>query len=160
MTVLDGSRRDRSYWDQRYRDWWHRPFHGMCQSTEAELAQEQQAIEAILDAVLKPKHWVLDAGCGYGRLAPLICERVNEYIGVDFCSAAIDEARKNAPANARFFTSDLLEFTTGPCDVILMVGVRSSIEERFDEVVAHLRGLLKPDGLVVMVEDGRVEILG
>lgn len=154
MTTLAKTRGQRSYWEQRYEDHWDQPFHGMSQETAEFMAREEEGIRAKLPALLKPHHRVLDAGCGYGRLAPIICPLVEEYVGVDFSDKAIEEAREHAPENAIFFAGDIIDMKLlGFFDVIVMVGVASSISYR-PEVLGHLQSLLVDDGLVVAFEYG------
>jgi 2-polyprenyl-3-methyl-5-hydroxy-6-metoxy-1,4-benzoquinol methylase len=149
-------RGEQSYWDQRYKDTWEQPWHGvMAQWTPDQVAAEEQGIEAHLNKLLKPHHRVLDAACGYGRLAPMIATRVKEYVGVDWSQQAIDEATANAPENARFYASDLVDVTDDKdFDVIVMSGVMSSIAYRSHEVIDHLRSLLVQSGVVAVFEYG------
>ena len=153
MTTLSKMRGERSYWERRYDENWDTPFHGMSGESERFMAREEDGIRATLATVLEPHHRVLDAGCGYGRIAPLVCPHVAEYVGVDFSHRAIDEAREHAPDNARFVVGDVVDFTDEPFDVILMVGVASSVSYR-PEVVEHLRSLLSDDGVVLMLDYG------
>lgn len=159
MTVLERS--DQAYWDHRYSEWWDRPFHGMTQNTPQEMAQEEDGIRVKLEGILQPHHRVLDAACGYGRLMPMICPRVQEYVGVDFSHGAITEAHRNAPNNAHFMVMNILDVDpiTGLFDVIVLCGAESSLADRWDTVIEHLRSLLAPDGVIAVFEYGNDRIL-
>jgi SAM-dependent methyltransferase len=153
VTTLAKLQGKRSYWEGRYEDCWGQPFHGISQAGEEFMAREEAGIRAKLPALLKPHYRVLDAGCGYGRIAPIVCPLVAEYVGVDFSAKAIAAARETAPANARFVAGDIVEMADGPFDVILMVGIASSISYR-PEVLDHLRTLLAHDGRIAVFEYG------
>jgi cyclopropane fatty-acyl-phospholipid synthase-like methyltransferase len=149
----------RSYWERRYEDWWDRPFHGIaCTATDEFMAREEAGIRAKLPALLKPDHLVLDAGCGYGRIAPMIAPLVAEYVGVDFSAKAIEQARATAPENAQFIVGDIVD-VNGEFDVIVMVGIQSSVSYR-PEVIDHLRSLLVEDGLIAVFEYGADRAIG
>ena len=89
----------------------------------------------------------LDAGCGYGRLAPLI----DEYVGVDFSSDFIDIAKKKYP-NKTFVVGDLIslpfkdnEFDCAVCSSIkqmiignLGIDVWNSMEKELLRVARKL----------------------
>jgi 2-polyprenyl-3-methyl-5-hydroxy-6-metoxy-1,4-benzoquinol methylase len=156
MASVAKMRGEQSYWDQRYKDAWDKPYHGvMAQWTPEMVAAEEQGIQAHLDVLLRRHHRVLDAACGYGRLAPMICARVKEYVGVDWSQQAIDEATAHAPENARFYAADLVDVTDDKdFDVIVMSGVMSSISYRSHEVINHLRSLLVQSGVVAVFEYG------
>jgi SAM-dependent methyltransferase len=153
MTTMSTIRGRRDYWVQRYEEWWDKPFHGIAQVTDAFMEREEAGIRAKLPALLKPTHRVLDAGCGYGRVGPMIWPHVAEYVGVDFSPKAIEAASKVAPKNASFVAGDIVEYEGEPFDVIVMVGLDSSVQRR-PEVHAHLRTLLKPKGVLAVFEYG------
>lgn len=158
MTTLSKMRGERAYWERRYEDNWDTPFHGMSQESEGFMQREQDGIRGQLPQLLEPHHRVLDAGCGYGRLTAMVCPLVREYVGVDFSEQAIEEARKGAPDNAEFVVGDLAEIDLNPFDVILMVGVASSVSYR-PELVEHLRSLLAPGGCIAMFDYGDDRII-
>lgn len=153
VTTMAKRRGERSYWEQRYADWWDKPYHGMSTASEEFMAREEENIREKLLPMLRPDHRVLDAGCGYGRLVPIICPHVAEYVGVDFSLQAIEAAYASAPDNARFVVGDMAEADDGPYDVIVMAGIASSVHYR-PEVLDHLRALLAPDGVIAVLEYG------
>lgn len=141
----------RSYWEQRYREWWGKPYHGMSTASDEFMAREEENVRAKLAGLLEPHHRVLDAGCGYGRITPYIAPLVDEYVGVDYSTWACNAAARAAPANARFMSGDILEMTDGPYDVVVMVGIESSLHYR-PEIIEHLRTLLAPEGVIAVFE--------
>jgi SAM-dependent methyltransferase len=159
VSTLAKLRGDPTYWQQRYEEWWDLPFHGMSQATDEFMALEEQGIRTKLPALLRPDHRVLDAGCGYGRIAPIICPLVREYVGVDFSDKAIAAARESAPANARFVVGDIGDLKEQPFNVVVMVGVASSISYRSAGVIDHLRSLLLPGGVIAVFEYGHDRII-
>jgi SAM-dependent methyltransferase len=151
-------RATREYWEQRYDEWWDKPYHGIATNTEEYMTREEEGIRGKMGGLVDPSYRVLDAGCGYGRIAPLICPHVQSYVGVDYSSKAIEEARRNAPSNAVFRVGDMLE-VTGVFDLIFMVGIESSLHYRRHLVIDHLRSLLDPDGWIVIFEYGNDRVI-
>lgn len=158
MTTLAKLQGQQSYWEQRYEDWWDKPFHGIAQATDEFMAREEAGIREKLPPLLKPHFRVLDAGCGYGRIAPIICPLVASYVGVDFSEKAIEEARKHEPENAQFWAGDIMDLIGGPFEVIVMVGIQSSVSYR-PEVIEHLRSLLTEDGVIAVFEYGQDRLI-
>ena len=160
MSFVANSRSEQAYWDSRYAEWWDRPYHGMRQDTAEDVALEEQRIRWHLESILRPHHRVLDAACGYGRLAPIICPLVSEYVGVDFSIRAISEARTYRPGNARFVFGNIANvYLVETFNVIVLVGVWSSIEDNASCVIGHLRSVLTADGVIVIFEDGEDRIV-
>lgn len=87
-------------------------------------SQIVEAHRRIIEKEVHPDDKVLDAGCGYGRLAPLFAR----YVGVDFAPAFIEEAEKRYP-DKRFMEADLrkLPFKDKEFDVGLVVSVKHMI---------------------------------
>lgn len=71
-------------------------------------AGEQQAIDLVLeDCDIKPKHLVLDVGCGLGGTAAYIQQLYNcTMYGLDIEKEAIEFAKKKYP-NCHFYTADV-----------------------------------------------------
>jgi 2-polyprenyl-6-hydroxyphenyl methylase / 3-demethylubiquinone-9 3-methyltransferase len=63
---------------------------------------------------LSENYNVVDFGCGNGMLMPLIADKVDSYVGVDFSAEFIDEAKKKKQLlkirNAEFFCSEITKF--------------------------------------------------
>jgi len=65
---------------------------------------------------------VLDVGCGSGRLSFIVAERAKEVIGIDLSPQAVEEARRAAKENTRFFVMDaeLQDYTVlGRIDMVV-----------------------------------------
>jgi SAM-dependent methyltransferase len=62
----------------------------------------------LLDALVPPGSWVLDAGCGPGRVAAALHERGHQVIGVDADPVLIDAAREDHPG-PHWYVADLTE---------------------------------------------------
>lgn len=84
----------------------------------------EESHKEILQKLVKQSDKVLDAGCGYGRLAPFF----DNYCGIDFIPAFIEEANTLYP-NKRFMEADLrkLPFKDKEFDWGLLVSVRHMI---------------------------------
>jgi SAM-dependent methyltransferase len=84
---------------------------------------------------------VLDIGCGTGQLAAFLLDQgVEEYVGMDFSSAAIAQARKLAP-RGRFVVGDARGsdiYSTVAYDVLVCTEVLEHIEDDF-AVVANFK---------------------
>lgn len=113
--------------------------------------------EAELVASLLPEGGrVLDAGCGTGRVALRLAELGHPVVGVD---ADLSLLRVAADRNPRipFWLSDLAELDIpqgiigAGFDVIVLAGnaIPLLAPGTLDEVMGTLRGVLKPEGLVV-----------
>ena len=77
---------------------------------------------------------VLDIGCGTGQLAAFLFDHgIEEYVGLDFSSAAIDQARKASP-RGRFLVGDARRsdvYSTVAHDVLVCTEVLEHIEDDF-----------------------------
>jgi ubiquinone/menaquinone biosynthesis C-methylase UbiE len=73
--------------------------------TLAQVEPLREQLSAFL-APLRGDERVLDAGTGPGTLALALAPLVGEIVGVDLVPELLAEARKNAPANARFLEGD------------------------------------------------------
>lgn len=113
--------------------------------------------EAELVASLLPEGGrVLDAGCGTGRVALRLAELGHPVVGVD---ADLSLLRVAADRNPRipFWLSDLAELDIpqgiigAGFDVVVLAGnaIPLLAPGTLDEVMCTLRGVLKPQGLVV-----------
>ena len=71
------------------------------EDTENQVAFIAEALQ------LRGDERILDLACGYGRHALALARRGFSVVGVDITQELIDDANKNAPANAQFFCSDI-----------------------------------------------------
>ena len=179
MTVFrltDAAGRERetaSYWRHRVQSNWQQPFHGIWKGDEADTrpamdSKNLSVIEWLTRGLPKPVR-LLDAACGYGRLAGPLAALCDDYVGIDIVEqqilAARAEATKQGIANAQFYTGDI-GYWKPPAwmpyafSLIVSIGIWSSIESRSAEVVAHLRTLLEPGGKIAVFERDGYLVLG
>lgn len=95
-----------------------------------------------------PGRRCLDLGCGPGVLAGDLAQLGFEVTGVDASPAMIEEAKRQAPAHARFVARDVLEFLRDEQEPAALV-VSSSVLEYLREPAALVRRvaeLLEPGG--------------
>ena len=80
----------------------------------------------VINELIKPEEKVLDAGCGYGRVADWFTPE--QYIGVDFSKDFIAEAHKLHP-EYKFILSDLksLPFEDKEFDWSIMLSIKHMI---------------------------------
>ena len=111
---------------------------------------------------------VLDLGCGMGRLADAVSDKVKEYYGVDFSSEMIAVAKQNVRNNnCHFYTMSVVDALSDPkitarkYDLVLMAGVSMYInEDELKESYRLLRNLVNKDSLFYFEESvGKVERL-
>lgn len=78
----------------------------------------------VIQKIIKPTDTILDAGCGYGRLAPIF----DQYLGIDFSPDFIKEAKKLFPGK-KFEIQDLrkLPYKNKSFDIGLLVSVKHMI---------------------------------
>ena len=96
----------------------------------------------IVDRIRRDKlRRVLDIGCGTGQLAAFLFEHgIEEYVGIDFSSAAIAQASKAAP-RGRFLVDDARRsdvYASVAHDVLVCTEVLEHIEDDF-AVVSKFR---------------------
>lgn len=95
---------------------------------------------------LTGEEYVLDAGCGSGRVTELLCDRAAEVVGVDADPYMVAEARKRLAGRARILQRDLtwMEWEE-PFDAILSTATLHWIRDH-DLVFARLAAALRPGG--------------
>jgi GT2 family glycosyltransferase/glycosyltransferase involved in cell wall biosynthesis/SAM-dependent methyltransferase len=109
---------------------------------------------------------VLELGAGYGAITRYLGETASEVIAVESSRrrAEIILARTRDLANVTIINDDLFGFSLDePADVILLIGVLEYAGVFFvgqDEperaLLAHLAGLLKPGGLLLLATENRL----
>jgi ubiquinone/menaquinone biosynthesis C-methylase UbiE len=98
---------------------------------------------------------VLDAGCGSGRLIPVIRERIGpagSLVELDFAPGMIAIARrKAAPGGATFVVGDAhaLPFPDGDFDKVIALALLPHLDDR-PAALREFRRVLKPGGLLVL----------
>lgn len=108
--------------------------------------------ERILRLVTTEVGKLLDAGCGPGRLAPVMGKWF-EYVGVDASEHLIEHAKKNYPGMT-FLKGDirLLEFEDRTFDVVTCINVIKHLDSR-EQVLGAMSELIR-----VMKADGELLI--
>ncbi len=164
---LTNVRETKEFWDKRVEDGWETPYHSLYTGDHIERMARFDAIN--LDIILpivrrceldgkKPR--VLECACGYGRYAQRLgyelLDTGDGYVGIDFADKNIAEARRICTMpNATFHVADMATFDDGgKFDLIFMVAAWSSIEQRSAEIMAHLKTLLRPGGIIAVFESG------
>lgn len=115
----------------------------------ADLAGEAR----LVDAMVRPRSRVLDAGCGQGRVAAALHERGHDVVGVDADPEMVAAASHDHPG-PRWQVADLSQLDLGDerFDAAVMAGnvlvyVAPGTERR---VLGRLRAHLVPDGFLVI----------
>ena len=124
-------------------------------------ASSYQRVSAPLEAMgrevldrldLEGDEWVLDAGCGTGRVTAALVERLprGRVIAVDGSPAMVEETRARLGDRADARVADLLELELEePVDAVLSTATLHWIVDH-DRVFANLRDALRPGGRLVV----------
>jgi trans-aconitate 2-methyltransferase len=90
--------------------------------------------------------WVLDAGCGSGRVTELLCERAAVVVGVDADPNMVAEARRRLAGRARVLQRGLTWMSfEEPFDAILSTATLHWIDDH-EAVFARMAEALRPGG--------------
>ncbi len=118
-------------------------------------AEDDAALQALVSRFdLRPGQVVLDAGCGTGRLLPLILEKIGpggELVAVDFSEKMLEIARKKYRApNLVFSRADISQFKF-PCqfDRIICLCLIPHLPDKL-LALRTLRANLKPGGQLII----------
>ena len=98
-------------------------------------------------------HRALDAGCGGGRHTLLLADRFDQVTGIDLSAPMIGLARaRRSRPNIAYHHADLMAFADPDgFDLVLSVNTLHHLPD-LDGALAHLRGLTRQAGLVVLVD--------
>jgi ubiquinone/menaquinone biosynthesis C-methylase UbiE len=111
-----------------------------------------------LDEHLRVGGRALDVKCGTGVCTVKLAERYDDVVGVDAAPALIEIAeRERSRPTIRYQARDVLSMTPekdGPFDAVLAIGYIAYIGSP-DVVLACLRRLVAPDGILLIVEPPR-----
>lgn len=118
-------------------------------------AEDDAALQALVSRFdLRPGQVVLDAGCGTGRLLPLILEKIGpagELLAVDFSEKMLEIARKKYRApNLIFYRADISQFKP-PCqfDRIICLCLLPHLPDKL-LALQTLGASLKPGGQLIV----------
>lgn len=110
----------------------------------------------LVDAMVKPRSRILDAGCGPGRVGAALFDRGHDVVGVDIDSELIAAAREDHPGPiwliADLASLDLASMgEPGPFDAIVVAGnVLAFVAPDTEvQVLKRLAAHLLPDGFVI-----------
>ncbi len=111
---------------------------------------------AVVRALLRPDHTVLNIGCGTGSLSLRLAESGADLHGVDVSSEMVRIAREKTAAqgaeNVTFhvspFDDSFTEFADGSLDVALAFSILHLVPD-LDDALARIFRLLKPGGSFV-----------
>jgi SAM-dependent methyltransferase len=110
----------------------------------------------LIDAMVKPRSRILDAGCGPGRVGAALFARGHDVVGVDIDPELIAAAREDHTGPV-WIVSDLATLDLAamgepePFDAVVVAGnvLAFVAPETETQVLARLAAHLVPDGLVV-----------
>ncbi len=117
--------------------------------------QSKFRLERLIDSIdLKPEYKVADFACGSGMLLPLVSDKVNEYVGVDFSKDFINAAEKNMEAlsisNSKFVCGDIIDFCSLNQNAFDAAFAMDFSEHVYDKdwikILLAIKGSLKPAG--------------
>jgi len=96
----------------------------------------------------------LDAGCGSGRFTVALAKRFQEVVGIDISEPLIEIAQRERPRrNVTYRVADLMAFENpAGFDVVFSATTLHHLRE-IEAALLHLRGLLKPGGTMVLIDN-------
>lgn len=143
--------RDEVFWKQRLMSALDRgqPHRAVYEITADKMEEINAAHKGVFHKYIKPGDFVLDAGCGFGRILPLLPSPI-KYHGVDLSPDFIKYAREQFPerGDRKFFNDDLLPFLQGVESKAYTVGIGISMKrmvetnigkEAWTKIEQHLR---------------------
>lgn len=101
---------------------------------------------------------VLDAGCGTGKFLKVLEKKAKKYIGIDLSNDQLSKAKlKSTNKNSKFICCNLSDIPLEDNSIDLIVsswvlGTIIDINER-NNVIKELKRLLKPSGIIILVEN-------
>ena len=110
--------------------------------------------EIVIQSGLKDGMSLVDIGCGCGRAAKFISERVNiEYLGIDIVQRLLDYAATVSPAHYRFKRHRELSIPAGDTSADMVCAFSLFTHLLHEETYVYLQEayrILRPGGTVVM----------
>jgi trans-aconitate 2-methyltransferase len=113
--------------------------------------QYQWGLEVLDRLELAGDEYVMDAGCGSGRVTAKLLERLpnGRVLCVDASESMVEKAREALGDRATYLVSDLAELTIDePVDVVFSTATFHWLPDH-DRLFARLHTALKPDGRLV-----------
>jgi ubiquinone/menaquinone biosynthesis C-methylase UbiE len=151
LSVQDVKTAVSRYWSGRAAGFDLGPSHGVLSE-----AQHQAWLALLRQVAGPPPLTILDVGCGTGFLAMRMAELGHTAVGIDLAEEMLAVARRKAEASGLPVTFRLGDAETppqdnAPYDVILERHVIWTLPQP-REALRAWRGLLKPGGLLVLIE--------
>jgi len=134
------------------------PFPGYWEESERKILNLiKSEIEKYSDGTILS--WLLDAGCGTGRLLPEFQRFFRNILAIDPDSSQIDETRKLVKSHGfldkvmfKVVPTELLEWKKESIDVVLCSHVIQHVEtETVPKILRKLHDVLKPNGLLFIL---------
>lgn len=155
-------RRLKKFWDQRASS--NEPdLKGFNLGTTLE--QHEFQIKTLIEQMEIHDQYVIDLGCGAGRISMLLAQRVKAVTAVDFSDETVNLLRDNLKKNniknvvaVKGNCFDLLPVQYGTFDVAIIFGVLLHLNDAdVIETILNSKKLLKSDGKVIVRESIGIE---
>lgn len=143
---------DLKFWKDRI-DKAERPYFSVYRTSEGHWKEIWEEHKKIISNNIKPDEFVLDAGCGYGRMSELFSKE--NYVGTDFSPDFILKAKELYP-DKEFKQADLkaLPFEDGYFDWAICVSIKRMVIDNLgeDEWNLMLKELKRVSNKVLVLE--------
>lgn len=119
------------------------------------LARHNHEVRTIRDMLGTRRYLnALEVGCGYGRLSPIVAERVERLTSVDPNPTALEMARRCYPEiDYREAAANALPFSDGEFDLVMSWTVLQHVPPaQFDQVARELVRVIAPGGTLLLCE--------
>jgi len=101
---------------------------------------------------------VLDIGCGTGEFYP--CFYSQSYIGIDIFPNYVQYAKKSRNGDFRVMDATKLDFPDSSFDFILIMAILHHLsDEQSLKVIQEAKRVLKENGIIIFMEDAKIEEL-
>jgi SAM-dependent methyltransferase len=115
--------------------------------------------DALATLAARGSQTVADLGCGIGPLLPMLSERFQQVVAVDFAAGMLSRARERvrAHSNIEFFQRSLTDLSTLPGPVDVAVAVNSLVlpdPAELQQCLASVHALVKPGGSFLGIVPG------
>jgi len=155
-TTMDSTYRERDFWQQRYSS-------GLDSGPGSGGEEAAWKVEQVVRACSRKKVGsVLDLGCGDGRVARALMDRLPgaSYLGIDQAPAALEQARRVALPGMEFREGDLTGAELSPADLVLCLDVLFHLEsaERHEAAIAAVCRAFRKVAIVAAWNAGIVEL--
>jgi 2-polyprenyl-3-methyl-5-hydroxy-6-metoxy-1,4-benzoquinol methylase len=128
---------------------------GLLQRFSQSLDTPELPVNRWLAEHLESGRCALDVGCGSGRCTVMLADRYDEVVGVDVAPAMIEFAKRDrSRPNVRYQIRDVMSLTPERDELFDLVLVFSCVVHAGppDLVLNHLRCLVAPGGMLLLVE--------